>query len=71
MATDAPHALIVTPRREADGGTEILPAVERALDERHLVFRTVIARSLEHGVEEALAAAEADEIPVILKAATV
>jgi YegS/Rv2252/BmrU family lipid kinase len=66
MATDAPHALIVNPSSGSGRGAEILPTVERELDERHLVFRTVIARSLEHGVEEALAAAEADEIPVVL-----
>jgi YegS/Rv2252/BmrU family lipid kinase len=44
----------------------MLPEVEQELDRNALAFRTVIARSLEHGVDEALAAAAAGEIPVIL-----
>jgi YegS/Rv2252/BmrU family lipid kinase len=44
----------------------MLPEVEHELDRHALAFRTVIARSLEHGVDEALVAGAAGEIPVIL-----
>jgi len=63
---DAPHALIVNPSSGGGRGEELLPSVERELDQRHLVFRTVITQSLEHGIQEALRAADAGEIPVVL-----
>ncbi len=66
MPADTPHALIVNPSSGGGRGEELLPEVERELDHHHLVFRTVITRSLDHGVEEALRAADADEIPVVL-----
>ena len=66
MAGDRPHALIVNPSSGHGRGEAILPEVEAELDKRHLTFRTVITRSLEHGIEEAQAAAGADEIPVVL-----
>jgi YegS/Rv2252/BmrU family lipid kinase len=66
VAGERPHALIVNPSSGNGRGESILPEVEAELDKRHLSFRTVITDSLEHGVEEALRAAEAEEIPVVL-----
>jgi YegS/Rv2252/BmrU family lipid kinase len=40
--------------------------VEQALDERRIAFRVLRTRGLEHGVEEALAAVEAGELPVVI-----
>src|SRR5688572_9240639 len=39
---------------------------ENALREKQLRFRTVVTRSLEHGIEEAVAAHEAGELPVVM-----
>lgn len=58
--------MIVNPSSGNGRGGSILPEVEEELDKRHLTFRTVITRDLEHGVEEALKAAEDSEIPVVL-----
>jgi YegS/Rv2252/BmrU family lipid kinase len=66
VAGDRPHALIVNPASGRGRGQSLLPEAERELDRAGLSFRTVITRSLEHGVEEAVAAAEAEEVPVVL-----
>jgi len=66
MRAERPFALIVNPSSGNGRGESILPEVEAELDKRHLSFRTVVTRSLEHGVEEALSAAEAGEAPVVL-----
>ena len=66
VGSDRPHALIANPSSGNGRGESILPEVEAELDKRHLAFRTVVTRDLEHGVEEALRAAEAEEIPVVL-----
>ena len=66
MAAERAHTLIVNPSSGNGRGESILPEVEAEFDKRHLAFRTVITRGLEHGVEEALRAADAEEIPVVL-----
>jgi YegS/Rv2252/BmrU family lipid kinase len=66
MATNRPHALIVNPSSGRGRGASLLPEVERELDKRRLTFRTVVTRSLEHGVEEVLVAADANEVPVVM-----
>jgi YegS/Rv2252/BmrU family lipid kinase len=66
VANERAHTLIVNPSSGNGRGESILPEVEAELDKRHLVFRTVVTTSLEHGVEEVLRAAEAEEIPVVL-----
>jgi YegS/Rv2252/BmrU family lipid kinase len=66
VASDVPYVLIVNPSSGGGRGAQLRARVERELDHRHLAFRTVVAASLEHGVEEALAAAGAREIPVVL-----
>ena len=66
MRRERPHTLIVNPSSGNGRGESILPEIEAELDKRHLAFRTVVTRGLEHGIEEALRAADADEIPVVL-----
>lgn len=66
MPSDRAHVLIVNPASGGGRGAEMLPRVERALDERRLAFRTVVTRSLEHGVDEALAASDAREVPTVI-----
>jgi YegS/Rv2252/BmrU family lipid kinase len=60
------HTLIVNPSSGHGRGESILPQVEAELDKRDLPFRTVLTRSLDHGVELALAAAAGGEVPVVL-----
>jgi YegS/Rv2252/BmrU family lipid kinase len=66
VASERPHALIVNPASGSGRGESLLAEVEKELERSRLVFRTVISRSLEHGVEEGLLAAEAGEVPVVL-----
>ncbi len=66
MSPDARHLLIVNPSSGAGRGRELLPEVERRLRAHGLEFRTVVTRSLEHGVEEARAGAAAGETPLVL-----
>ncbi|HTR74327.1 MAG TPA: diacylglycerol kinase family protein [Solirubrobacterales bacterium] len=61
-----PLALLVNPSSGGGRGQKLLPRVEAALDARRVPFRVVRTKSLEHGVAEALAAVEADELPVVL-----
>jgi YegS/Rv2252/BmrU family lipid kinase len=63
---ERPHALLVNPASGGGRARQLLPELERELDERHLVFRLVETRSLEHGVSEALSAAQAGEVPVVM-----
>lgn len=66
MSPERRHLLIVNPSSGAGRGRELLPEVERQLRARRLDFGTVITRSLEHGVEEARAAAERGDLPVVM-----
>lgn len=61
-----PHVLIVNPSSGGGRGGKLLPEVERELDHAHLPFRTVVTRSLDHGVDEALRASGAGEVPVVM-----
>ena len=61
-----PLALIVNPHSAGGRALKLLPRVEAHLDARRVDFRVVRTRSLEHGVEQALVAVEADEIPVVV-----
>ncbi|MDX6615823.1 MAG: hypothetical protein QOD60_914 [Solirubrobacterales bacterium] len=58
--------LLVNPSSGSGRAAKLLPQVEAELRERDAVFRTVKTRSLGHGIEEALAAAEAGEVPVVM-----
>jgi YegS/Rv2252/BmrU family lipid kinase len=61
-----PLAILVNPHSAGGRALKLLPAVEAYLDERRVEFRVVHTRSLEHGVEQALVAADADELPVVI-----
>jgi YegS/Rv2252/BmrU family lipid kinase len=61
-----PLTLLVNPRSAHGRTLKLLPAVEAALDARRIVFRVQRTRGLEHGAEQALAAIEAGELPVVM-----
>jgi YegS/Rv2252/BmrU family lipid kinase len=61
-----PLVLLVNPTSGGGRALKILPRVEAALDAGRVPFRVVRTRSLEHGVDKALAAVEAGELPVVI-----
>jgi YegS/Rv2252/BmrU family lipid kinase len=61
-----PLAVLVNPHSASGRALKLLPRVERALDARRIPFRVQRTRSLEHGVEGALRAVEAGELPVVI-----
>jgi YegS/Rv2252/BmrU family lipid kinase len=61
-----PLTLVVNPSSAGGKSLKLLPRVEAALDARRAVFRVERTRSLEHGVELALRAAELGEVPVVV-----
>jgi len=61
-----PLALLVNPSSAHGRALKLLPRVEQALDSRRLPFRVERTKGLGDGVERALRAAEAGEIPVVL-----
>jgi diacylglycerol kinase family enzyme len=61
-----PLALLVNPSSGGGRTKEMLPPLENELDQRRLEFRVERTRSREHAIELALAAAEADELPVVM-----
>jgi YegS/Rv2252/BmrU family lipid kinase len=61
-----PLALLVNPSSAGGKTLKLLPRVEQELDARRLVFRVQRTRGLEHGVEQALRAVEAGEVPVVM-----
>jgi YegS/Rv2252/BmrU family lipid kinase len=61
-----PLALLVNPASAGGRALKLLPLVEQALDARRLAFRVQRTRSMEHGVEQALAAVELGEVPVVM-----
>jgi YegS/Rv2252/BmrU family lipid kinase len=63
---DRPLVLLVNPSSGAGRARDLLPEAEQLLDEQHAEFRVVTTRGLEHGMEEALVAADAGEIPVVM-----
>jgi YegS/Rv2252/BmrU family lipid kinase len=63
---EAPLVLLVNPSSAHGGALKLLPEIERELDSRRISFRVARTRSLEDGIERALAAAEAGEIPVVV-----
>jgi YegS/Rv2252/BmrU family lipid kinase len=66
VSAERRYALIVNPSSGAGRGESLLPAAESAMRTHGLEYRTVVTRSLEHGIEEAQAAAQASETPVIM-----
>jgi YegS/Rv2252/BmrU family lipid kinase len=61
-----PLALLVNPHSAGGKTLKLLPRVEAALDARRIVFRVQRTRGLEHGIEQALLAVEAGEVPVVM-----
>jgi YegS/Rv2252/BmrU family lipid kinase len=66
VIAERPFALLVNPSSGGGRTRALLPRVESALDQRHLVFRVEQTRSAQHAVEEALRAADAGEVPVVM-----
>lgn len=60
------NTLLVNPSSGRGRGASLLPKVEAELARRGLAYRTVVTRSMEHGIDEARRAAAAGEIPVVL-----
>ncbi len=61
-----PLALLVNPASAHGRTLKLLPQLEQALDARRIPFRVERTGGLEDGVERALRAAEASEIPVVI-----
>jgi YegS/Rv2252/BmrU family lipid kinase len=66
MAAGDRHLLLVNPSAGGGRVQELLPVLERALSDRGVEYRRVFTEGIEHGCREALAAAEAGEIPVVM-----
>lgn len=64
--TGTPLTLLVNPSSAGGRSLKLLPRIEAALDARRAAFRVERTRSLEHGVELALAAVELGEVPVMV-----
>ncbi len=61
-----PLTLLVNPASAHGRTLKLLPRLEQELDARRIPFRVERTRGLEDGVERALRAAEADEVPVVV-----
>jgi YegS/Rv2252/BmrU family lipid kinase len=61
-----PLALLVNPSSAHGRALGLLPRVEQALDARRIAFRVERSRGLRDGVERALAAVDAGEVPVVM-----
>jgi len=60
------HLLLVNPSAGGGRAGELLPAVEHAFEARGIEHRQVLTRDVEHGCSEAVAAAAAGEIVVVI-----
>ncbi len=65
-AEPTPLTLLVNPHSGGGRALKLLPRVEAALDARRVPFRVVRTKSLAHGVDKALTAIEAGELPVVV-----
>jgi YegS/Rv2252/BmrU family lipid kinase len=61
-----PLTLLVNPHSAGGKTLKLLPRVEQVLDSQRIEFRVQRTKGLEHGVEQALRAIEADEVPVVM-----
>src|SRR5215211_2326710 len=66
MPTDRRHLVLVNPSAGGGRARELLPRLEGALREHEINHRLVMTTSLDHGVEEARAAAANGEITVVM-----
>ncbi len=60
------YVLIVNPVSGGGRTLQILPAVEKAFDQRRMVMRVERTTSLQHGIDLALDAVDGGEVPVLL-----
>ncbi|MGK2955702.1 MAG: diacylglycerol/lipid kinase family protein [Solirubrobacterales bacterium] len=60
------YALIVNPSAGGGRALRMLPDVEKQFDERRMVFRVERTRSTGHGIDLAMDAIEANEVPVVM-----
>ena len=61
-----PFTLLVNPASAHGRTLKLLPVIEQELDERRIPFRVERTRGIEDGIERALQAVEADEVPVVI-----
>jgi YegS/Rv2252/BmrU family lipid kinase len=61
-----PLTLLVNPASAHGRTLKLLPTVEQELDQRRIPFRVERTRGLEDGIERALRAVEANEVPVVI-----
>jgi YegS/Rv2252/BmrU family lipid kinase len=61
-----PLTLLVNPASGHGRTLKLLPVVEQELDQRRIPFRVERTRGLEDGIERALRAVEANEVPVVI-----
>jgi len=61
-----PLAVLVNPSSAGGRTLKLLPRVEQALDAARIAFRVQRTSGLEQGVEQALGAVEAGELPVVM-----
>lgn len=61
-----PLVLLVNPASAHGHALKLLPRLEQELDARRISFRVEQTRGLDDGVERALRAAEAEEVPVVI-----
>ena len=66
MAGTARHLIIVNPSAGGGRAQKALPELEAALRAHGLDYRLVLTTSLDHGRDEALGAAAAGQIPVVM-----
>src|SRR5215204_7384212 len=66
MSTARPHLVRGNPSAGGGRARELLPRLEGALRDHEINYRLVMTTSLDHGVEEARAAAAGGEIPVVM-----
>jgi len=66
MSSERRHLLLCNPSSGGGRAERLLPEVERQLQAHGVTSRTVMTKSLEHGINEALRAVEVGEIPVVM-----
>ncbi len=65
-AVEPTFALIVNPSAGGGRALSLLPEAERAFDEMRMIFRVERTRSKDHGIDLALEAVDAGEVPVVM-----
>jgi YegS/Rv2252/BmrU family lipid kinase len=65
-ASATAYCLLVNPSAGSGRAQKRLPEIRSELDRRGMQYRIVMTTGIEHGCREALAAAERDEVPVVV-----